>query len=178
MATHKSALKAHRRASARRLRNRHQRAQLRTAVKKFRAAVASGDTDAAQQLLGPAEVFLHRVEERQAALHVGVHLHLLAAARAVPDVLAHELDVQPVHGEALQQAGREHEHGAGQRVGERTGHAEPDRRRAQASGEKAREPSPPANRSHDVLPGTVTQVRAPANRRDRWQSKIRWQLRL
>jgi small subunit ribosomal protein S20 len=51
MATHKSALKEHRRAAARRLRHRQQRARLRTAVKKFRQAVAAGEVDAARGLL-------------------------------------------------------------------------------------------------------------------------------
>jgi small subunit ribosomal protein S20 len=51
MATHKSALKEHRRAQARRLRHRHHRARLRTAVKRFRAAVSEGDVDTARGLL-------------------------------------------------------------------------------------------------------------------------------
>jgi small subunit ribosomal protein S20 len=51
MANHKSALKEHRRAQARRLRHRHQRTRLRTAVKRFRQAIADGDVETASSLL-------------------------------------------------------------------------------------------------------------------------------
>ena len=53
MANHKSALKEHRRAQARRLRHRHQRTRLRTAVKRFRKAIADGDVETAKSLLSP-----------------------------------------------------------------------------------------------------------------------------
>lgn len=53
MANHKSALKKTLQDRKRRARNRFHRARLRSQVKKFRAAVASGDAEAAQQLLGP-----------------------------------------------------------------------------------------------------------------------------
>ena len=51
MATHKSALKEHRRADARRLRLRHHRSRLRSAVKKFRQAMVDGDIETARGLL-------------------------------------------------------------------------------------------------------------------------------
>jgi small subunit ribosomal protein S20 len=75
MATHKSALKAHRRANARRLRNRHQRAQLRTAVKKFRQALAAGDVVAARGLLPGTLSLVDRTAKNNA-------IHTKSASRA------------------------------------------------------------------------------------------------
>ena len=53
MANHKSALKEHRQSLSRRQRNRDHRSRLRTGLKKFRAALTSGDLDTARGLLGP-----------------------------------------------------------------------------------------------------------------------------
>jgi len=53
MATHKSALKEHRQAQARRLRNRARRSRLRNAVKEYRGALAAGDLEKARALLPP-----------------------------------------------------------------------------------------------------------------------------
>jgi small subunit ribosomal protein S20 len=60
MANHKSALKKTVQDRKRRARNRFHRSRLRTQVKKFRAAVAAGDTDGAQQLLGPTLALVDR----------------------------------------------------------------------------------------------------------------------
>jgi len=51
MANTKSAEKRNRQNEQRRLRNRGSRSRLRTAIKKLRTAVASGDAEAAKQLL-------------------------------------------------------------------------------------------------------------------------------
>jgi len=51
MATHKSALKEHRRSQARRLRNRARRSRLRRAVKEYRGALAEGDIEKARGML-------------------------------------------------------------------------------------------------------------------------------
>jgi small subunit ribosomal protein S20 len=51
MANHKSAVKQHRQTVKARERNRFHRARLRTQVKKYRAAVAAGDLDAAREML-------------------------------------------------------------------------------------------------------------------------------
>ena len=51
MATHKSALKEHRRNVARRERNRFHRSRLRTAIKKYRQAIADGEVDIAKGML-------------------------------------------------------------------------------------------------------------------------------
>jgi len=51
MASHKSALKEHRRAQARRLRNRARRSRLRSAVKEYRSALEAGDLEQARTLL-------------------------------------------------------------------------------------------------------------------------------
>jgi small subunit ribosomal protein S20 len=51
MANTKSAEKRNRQNEQRRLRNRGSRSRLRTAIKKLRTAVATGDADAAKQLL-------------------------------------------------------------------------------------------------------------------------------
>ena len=57
MATHKSALKQHRQDVRRRARNRWSRARMRSAVKRYRKAIAAGELDNARQLL-PATLAL------------------------------------------------------------------------------------------------------------------------
>ncbi|HKQ62020.1 MAG TPA: 30S ribosomal protein S20 [Candidatus Polarisedimenticolaceae bacterium] len=52
MATHENALKAQRQAARRREVNRMRRARLRTAIKRLRATLDSGDAAAARELLG------------------------------------------------------------------------------------------------------------------------------
>ena len=51
MASHESALKAHRQSVKRRLRNRTHRSRLRTQVKKLAAAIATGDAKEATGML-------------------------------------------------------------------------------------------------------------------------------
>jgi small subunit ribosomal protein S20 len=68
MATHKSAIKEHRRANERRLRHRRERARLRTAMKKFRKAVDSGDVEAARSML-PATLSLVDHTAKLNAIH-------------------------------------------------------------------------------------------------------------
>lgn len=51
MASHKSALKAHRQSLKRRARNRQYRHRLRRALKTIRAAIQNGQVEAARQLL-------------------------------------------------------------------------------------------------------------------------------
>jgi small subunit ribosomal protein S20 len=51
MASHKSAIKANRQGTKRRLRNRNHRSRLRSQVKKMRAALASGNVEAARATL-------------------------------------------------------------------------------------------------------------------------------
>ncbi len=51
MASHKSALKKYRQDEKRRVRNRQHLSRLRTQIKKFRKAVASGDGKAAREML-------------------------------------------------------------------------------------------------------------------------------
>jgi len=70
MASHKSAAKQHRQSLVRRRRNRHRRAQLRSAVKKLRAAVAQGDLDLARKLL-PEAVSLFDRTAKVRAIHPG-----------------------------------------------------------------------------------------------------------
>ncbi|HXV76253.1 MAG TPA: 30S ribosomal protein S20 [Candidatus Polarisedimenticolaceae bacterium] len=70
MATHKSAEKEHRRSLARRERNRHKRARLRTAIKKFRAAVAEGDLEKARGMLPGTVALLDRTAKVR-AIHPG-----------------------------------------------------------------------------------------------------------
>ena len=74
MAQHKSALKEHRRSRERRLRNRWNRARLRTAIKSFRTAVAEGDADKARSLLPSTLSLLDRVAKLGA-------IHTNAASR-------------------------------------------------------------------------------------------------
>jgi small subunit ribosomal protein S20 len=68
MANHKSALKEHRQAVARRQRNRFKRARLRTAIKQFREAVAAGDLDRARGMLPETISLLDRTAKSR-ALH-------------------------------------------------------------------------------------------------------------
>ena len=74
MANHKSALKEHRQSIARRDRNRNHRSRMRTAIKKCRLAIASGDAEMARSLL-PATLSLL---DRTAKLNA---MHDHAAAR-------------------------------------------------------------------------------------------------
>ena len=60
MANHKSATKEHRQSLKRRARNRDHRSRLRTAVKKFRAALEAGDTETAGGLLPSTLALLDR----------------------------------------------------------------------------------------------------------------------
>lgn len=69
MATHKSAVKEHRQSLARRQRNRFQRSRLRTALKRYRAAIAEGDVNAARELL-PASLSLLDTTAKHGAIHV------------------------------------------------------------------------------------------------------------
>ena len=68
MANHKSAVKEHRQSLARRDRNRNHRSRMRTAVKKFRLAVAAGDAELAKSLL-PATLSLLDRTAKLNALH-------------------------------------------------------------------------------------------------------------
>ena len=61
MATHRSALKAHRQSLVRRARNRHYRTMVRKAVKTFRSAVAGSDVEGAQTAFNKAESVIRRV---------------------------------------------------------------------------------------------------------------------
>lgn len=74
MAHHASALKQHRRSLKARARNRRNVSQMKTHVKKLRAAIASGDGEAAKSLLPAA------VAEIDKAARKGV-VHDNAAAR-------------------------------------------------------------------------------------------------
>ena len=60
MANHKSAIKEHRQALQARDRNRYNRARLRSALKKCRQAIESGDTGTATALLTPTLGLLDR----------------------------------------------------------------------------------------------------------------------
>jgi small subunit ribosomal protein S20 len=75
MASHESALKAHRQSQKRRLRNRVHRSRLRTQVKKLKKAIAASQTETAAALQRPTVVLLDR------SVKHGV-LHRNAAARA------------------------------------------------------------------------------------------------
>ncbi len=74
MATHKSAIKAHRRDEKRRLRNRAHRSRLRTQLKRLRQAIAAGDGETARRLLPPTCALIDRTAK------LGV-IHDNAAAR-------------------------------------------------------------------------------------------------
>ncbi len=75
MASHKSAIKKNRQDEERRVRNHRHISRLRTQVKKFRKAVASGDEKASKELL-PATLSMI---DRTARLGV---IHANAAARS------------------------------------------------------------------------------------------------
>ncbi|MDQ6979470.1 MAG: 30S ribosomal protein S20 [Mariprofundaceae bacterium] len=60
MANHVSALKRARQDEKKRTQNRGQRSEMRTAIKKVQAAVAAGDKDGANALLGTAISMLDR----------------------------------------------------------------------------------------------------------------------
>jgi len=64
VANHKSAKKRARQALNRRERNRHDRSEMRTAVKRVETAVAAGDTEAAGGALKDAERKLRRASSR------------------------------------------------------------------------------------------------------------------
>ncbi|MDE2881034.1 MAG: 30S ribosomal protein S20 [Acidobacteriota bacterium] len=74
MAHSKSAKKRVRQNEEQRLRNRHHRSRLRTAIKNLRAAVAAGDKDASQEQLPRAIALLDRMAGRRV-------IHRNAAAR-------------------------------------------------------------------------------------------------
>jgi small subunit ribosomal protein S20 len=69
MATHKSALKAHRASLRRRAANRSDRTRLRTQIRQLRKAAASGEATAAEKML-PATVSLVDRSVRKGVLHV------------------------------------------------------------------------------------------------------------
>lgn len=74
MASHKSALKKHRRDERRRLRNRAHRSRLKTQVKKLRRALEAGDVDSARRMLSATAALADRTAK------LGV-VHRNAAAR-------------------------------------------------------------------------------------------------
>jgi small subunit ribosomal protein S20 len=71
MARHKSALKKHRQSLLRRQRNRHHRSRVRSAVRRFREAVAAGDVEQARNLL-PATLSLLDRTAKLGAIHDNV----------------------------------------------------------------------------------------------------------
>jgi small subunit ribosomal protein S20 len=68
MANHKSALKRHRQDLRRRQQNRLHRGRMRTAVKLYRQALASGDLEAARSLLDPTISLVDR-SAKAGAIH-------------------------------------------------------------------------------------------------------------
>ena len=74
MAHSKSAKKRVRQNEEQRVRNRHHRSRLRTAIKQLRAAVAAGDQDASQEQLPRTIALLDRMAGRRV-------IHRNAAAR-------------------------------------------------------------------------------------------------
>jgi len=64
LASHKSALKAHRQSLKRRARNRIVKGHVRGAIKRTRAAIAAGDLTAAQTLLREAVSHLDRAAKK------------------------------------------------------------------------------------------------------------------
>ncbi len=68
MATHKSALKAHRASLRRRAANRSGRARLRTQIRELRKVAASGDASAAEKML-PGTVALVDRSVRKGVIH-------------------------------------------------------------------------------------------------------------
>lgn len=75
MANHKSAKKRTRQSLKRRERNRHDRSELRTAVKQVRTAVSAGDAEAATAALRRAEKLLGKAS--------GGILHWKTASRQI-----------------------------------------------------------------------------------------------
>jgi small subunit ribosomal protein S20 len=65
MADHADALKRMRQNQKRRLRNRHYRADMRTKIKKVRAAVASGELETAQAALPAAVSAVQRLASKK-----------------------------------------------------------------------------------------------------------------
>jgi len=76
VANHKSAVKRHRQSENRRIRNRDVRGRMRTSVKNFRLALASGDAGVAAQRFRDAERELRRaaskgvIPKQRASRHV------------------------------------------------------------------------------------------------------------
>ncbi len=68
MANHKSALKRHRQEIDRRQRNRNHRTRMRSAVKKLRQALETGDAESAQKLL-PATLAVLDHTAKLGAIH-------------------------------------------------------------------------------------------------------------
>jgi len=71
MATHKSAVKKHRQSEERRQNHRAKRSRLRTEIKRFRAALTSGDTETAKGMLTPTLSLIDR-SARQGAINGNV----------------------------------------------------------------------------------------------------------
>ena len=69
MAHSKSAKKRVRQNEEQRIRNRHHRSRLRTAIKNLRAAVAAGDKDASQEQLPRTIALLDRMAGRRVIHH-------------------------------------------------------------------------------------------------------------
>lgn len=83
MATHKSALKAHRNSETRREVNRSNRSRLRKAIKEIRTAADSGDVDKARTLL-PGTLSLIDQSVRKGTLHENAgSRHKSRIARAI-----------------------------------------------------------------------------------------------
>ena len=68
MATHKSALKRHRQDLRRRQQNRLRRGRMRTAVKQYREALATGEIDTARGMLNPTIALVDRTA-KAGAIH-------------------------------------------------------------------------------------------------------------
>lgn len=66
MANHKSALKEHRQAQARRLRQRARRSRLRNAMKEYRSVLAAGDLEKARGMLPPILSLIDRTAKANA----------------------------------------------------------------------------------------------------------------
>ena len=64
MATHKSAKKRARQAVRRRERNRHDRSEMRTAIKRVRTAITDGDAEAVGSALKSAESRIRRASSK------------------------------------------------------------------------------------------------------------------
>jgi small subunit ribosomal protein S20 len=70
VANHKSAIKEHRQSLRRRDRNRQERSRMRTAVKKLRKALETGDAAGARELLPGTLSLIDRAAKR-GAIHTG-----------------------------------------------------------------------------------------------------------